>query len=85
MNYTSNELADLKNKKLNLLETNQQWKSRNGWAYVTPNADTIKLSLTSDLPVFAGMDVAKCFTPDKIRFFVYADKNAENNKLEPKV
>jgi hypothetical protein len=84
MNYTENELADFQNKKLNLLEINQEWKSRNGWAYVTPFADTIKLSLISDLPVFAEMDVAKCFTPDKIRFFVYADKLA-NKKLEPKV
>ncbi|CBY08251.1 unnamed protein product [Oikopleura dioica] len=85
MNYTTTELADMKNKQLNVLETNQKWKSKNGWASVTPNADTIKLSLESDLPVFAGMDLAKCFTPDKIRFFVYADKNADTNKLEPKM
>jgi len=85
MNYTTTELADMKNKQLSVLETNQKWKSKNGWASVTPNADTIKLSLESDLPVFAGMDLAKCFTPDKIRFFVYADKNADTNKLEPKV
>ena len=84
MGYSAKELADFNNRQLNVLEAGQKWKSRNGWDYVAPQADTFKLSLISKLPVFADMEVEKCFTPDKIRFFVYADL-LESGKLEPKV
>lgn len=84
MGYSTTELADMKNRQLNLLERNQEWKSRNGWVYVKPNADTVQLMLTSDLPVFNTVDPAKCFTPDRIRFFLYAEEQ-EDGKLEPMV